>query len=66
MRKLWTNRYRISKTTKNAWVDQEKFLVARNNKQHQEVHSKMHKMSTEQSATYEESRGNSSIGNINI
>jgi len=35
-RKPWTSRCRISRTTKDAWVDQEKLLVAKDKEWYQE------------------------------
>ena len=37
----------ISKTIKNAQINQEELLVAKNMKQHQEIHLKILKMSVE-------------------
>ena len=54
--KLWTSRYRISRSTKDAQVSQEKLLVARNTEQHQEVCLIMLEVSTEQGITHEKSR----------
>jgi len=45
-RKLQSSRYRTFRITKNAWVNQEELLVARNQKQHQEICSRMHQMPT--------------------
>ena len=43
-RKLWTSRYKIHRTTKNTWVDQEELLVAENKKWYQEIYSGMPEM----------------------
>jgi len=51
----------ISRTIKDAQINQKELLVAKNIKQHQEIHLKIPKMSVEQSTTYEESERTSSI-----
>jgi len=48
----------------NAQVNQEELLVARNKKRYQEICLRIHQVSTEQSATHEESRRTLSTGNI--
>ena len=48
-----TSKYRISKTTKNAQVNQEELLVARNKEWHQEIYTEM---LIEQSKVHKESR----------
>ena len=51
----------ISRIIKDAQINQEELLVAKNMKQHQEIHLKILKMSVEQSTTYKESERTSSI-----
>jgi len=51
----------ISRTIKDAQINQKELLVAKNIKQHQEIYLKIPKMSVEQSTTYEESERTSSI-----
>ena len=63
IRKSQTSRCKTSRTTTNAWVNQEKLLVARNQEWYQEVYSKIYQMPTEQSTVHEKSRRTPSIGN---
>ena len=53
--KLWSSKCGTSRTTVNAWVNQEILLVARDKKWYQEICSRMHQVLTEQSVTHEES-----------
>ena len=62
-RKPWSNRCKTPKITTNAWVNQKKLLVARNQRRYQEIYSKIYEMPTKQSSTYEESRRTLSIRN---
>ena len=54
---------RPSRTVKNVGIDQEKLLVARNQRRCQEIHSRMFQMLTEQSTTSKESGRITPIGN---
>ena len=63
IRKLWSHRCRTSKITTNAQIDQNKLLVARNQREYQEVCLKIHEILAEQGIIYKESWRTSSIGN---
>ena len=58
--KSWSSRYRTSKTTKNAQINQEKLLVARNMKWYQEICSRM---PIKQSSAHKECKRTLSIEN---
>jgi len=49
------HRHRTFRTTTDAQVNQEKLLVARNQRRYQEIHSRIYKVLVEQDTTYEES-----------
>jgi len=63
IRKLQTSRYKISKRTKNVWINQKELLVAKNQEWYQEICLRMHQMLAEQSIAYEKSRRTSSTRN---
>ena len=64
MRKLQSSKHKTSRTTKDAQVNQEELLVARDKRIYQKIYSRIHKMLAEQSLAYEESWRTLLIGNI--
>ena len=51
------------RTTKDVGITEKKLLVARTQRKHQEIHTRMLQVSTEQSSTLEETRRITSVGN---
>ena len=63
IRKLQSSRYKISRMTKNSWVDQKELLVARNKRWYQKIYLRIYEMPTKQSIIHEESGKTLSVGN---
>ena len=62
-RKSQSSKYGTFRTTKNAWVNQKKLLVARNQEWYKGICLRICQMPTKQSIAYEESRRTSPIKN---
>ena len=52
----WSSRCETFRITMNAWINQEKLLVAKDKKQYQEICTRMYQVLIEQNETHEESR----------